>query len=63
MRVEYSGRLKAIPFVPPVISRFWDRVVVLHGGRIVYDGSLVGLALDQEVRRAYLGERHITFVG
>ncbi|MEW6656920.1 MAG: ATP-binding cassette domain-containing protein [Aquificota bacterium] len=40
-----------------------DRVVVLHGGRIVYDGSLEGMAQDQEVRRAYLGERHITFEG
>lgn len=40
-----------------------DRVVVLYAGRIVYDGSLEGMAQDQEVRRAYLGERHLAFEG
>ena len=47
----------------PSSEIYVDRGVVLHGGRIVYDGSLEGMAQDQEVRRAYLGERHITFEG
>lgn len=40
-----------------------DRVIVLHEGRVIYDGSIEGMFENEDVRRAYLGERHPTFEG
>ncbi|MFN3814075.1 MAG: ABC transporter ATP-binding protein [Aquificaceae bacterium] len=37
-----------------------DRIVALHEGKVIYDGSIEGMLENEEVRRAYLGERHPT---